>query len=241
VSDKKKYPILHYAYSGKEARQFRVEFVPVDLGEEGLAELHYSLKGLLPGGWGDFIRWGNITLIDIAIDFPNVSVPDILFLPQQGATTKTWNSKGQLQTYQQGKSKGNCTSIYDRGAKRKAKGQSDIEKHGVRIERRLRYPASKSLMKLANMPNPFKHMSMCFAPNNGPAGEAKDYIWRLFLSAVDRQGLCAALGMLPVQKRTIYRNHYKQHQHSWWDAEKIWANWPKTLNATKICDLSAWD
>ena len=42
-----KWPFLHYRHGEHQARQFRVEFSPVDLGPQGLGELHAQLTSLV--------------------------------------------------------------------------------------------------------------------------------------------------------------------------------------------------
>ncbi|MCH8685868.1 hypothetical protein [Pedomonas mirosovicensis] len=239
VLDAKRWPHLQYAYIDKLATKFRIEFVPVDLGPEGLAELHAVLTTIMPDGWGYFVDHGHITRLDVAVDLPTVRMDEFHFLPKQGATVTAWKQDGALQTYQHGKPKGDHTSIYNRKAKRIAHGKPWKGKEGVRIERRLKgkhWP----LKQLCNLPNPFASLNMIARHVGPPEGEHKPYIWELFLRAAEHTGLPAALALLPAEKRTLYRKHLNGQALGWWDVEAIWANWPPMLDELKIASPKAW-
>lgn len=241
VLDATKWPLFQYGYEKEEgiATKIRIEFVPVDLGAQGMMELHSVLQVILPDGWGTFVKHGSVTRLDVAVDYPSVTMHEFLFLPQQLATTTTWKTDGSLQTYQSGKSSGNCTSIYDRAAKREAQHKGWQNKSGIRIERRLRNPGLL-VSGLASLDNVFAGISMVEVlvdPSNGE--KAKPYIWSLFLCAVEQRGLVAALGLLPPDKRTMYRAHYATHTHSWWNPEAIWKQWTDMLDETGLLSLGA--
>lgn len=241
VTDEKRYPLLQYSHYDGQAARFRVEFVPVDLSVVGLTDLHNKLGIIgLPQGWGSMIVHGTITRIDIAIDFPSKQMPDFLFLPKKGATVTTWKSNGDLQTFQSGKPSGNVTQIYDRKAKRIAKGSSWKGKEGIRVERRLKTP-SITLPELSALPNPFADIKLVKALGTSPPPNEKPWIWRLFLSAVDQRGLSTALALLPEDKVTTYRTHYAASQLAWWSPDGIWANWRPMLAELGLGDFSKYN
>ena len=240
VLDGKKWP--HYQVRGGAGcmTHLRIEFVPVDLGFTGLEDLHAVLSALMNGGWSYMIKHGRITRLDVSVDFPTATMDEFHFLPAQGATTTKWARSGNLQSFQQGQPNGNCTMIYDRGAKRKAKGKSWQNKVGVRVERRLRNLAI-GLNQLPALKNPFSGMEMVKRIVGPPPGEMKQpYIWALFLDAAETTGLPAALAKLPVKKRTDYRAHCKKHCVDWWGPEALWAGWQPMLKELKIADPKAW-
>lgn len=228
-----KRPLLQCGYFGKAMTHLRLEFVPVDLGPDGLSQLHFALTVLMNNGWGYIVKHGRITRIDIAVDFPDVKVSDFQFLPLQGATVKQWGVNGKLQTYLHGKKDGNQTLIYDRSEKRKALDQDPTGKCGTRVERRIKNPAHHALAELKTFPNPFVGMNFVGFPG-APPSEAKPYIWQLFCHTAASTSLGTALAMLPEDKRTAYRQHLKAHTVSWWDPNAIWANWSTMLDEMKI-------
>ena len=236
--DDKKYPLLQYAYSGKKAEQLRLEFVPVDLGWEGMAGLHASL-GMVDGGWGYFIKHGRVTRIDVAVDVPNTRMDGFLFLPQQTLTTMQWKVNGQLQSLVFGKKSGNQTSIYSRNKKRLAKGQSWSGEPEVRVERRLTNLKHQMVSSLPSLPNPFSAMQMTLNLP-GPPPDGKAWEWLMFEDSVNVRGLCPALALLPEERRTKYRKHLAAHPQPWWNPDAIWAQWPAMLDELKIASSEAW-
>jgi hypothetical protein len=236
--DPKKYPLLQYAYSGKKAEQLRLEFVPVDLGWHGMAELHASL-GMVDGGWGYFIKHGRITRLDVTVDIPGVRMDDFLFLPQQALTTMQWNVDGHLQSLVFGKKSGNQTSIYSRNKKRLAKGQSWSGEPEVRIERRLANLKQQKVSSLPSLSNPFTAMQITLNLP-GPPPDGKAWEWSMFADSVKVRGLCAALALLPEERRTKYRKHLAAHPQPWWNPDAIWAQWPAMLDELKIATAETW-
>lgn len=239
LADTKKFPHLSYRWDGKHATKLRLEFVPIDLGDQGLAEMHATLASIIDNGWWYVIEHGRVTRVDISVDFPDQTMLDFHFLPPQGATTKEWRSDGTLQTFQWGKVKGNHTTIYDRGAKRAAQKKAWQGKTGIRVERRLKglsYPL-KDLDQLGAALQDFKLIERFV----GQPPEEKDaLLWKLFKCAADNAHLPAALSLLPEKKRTAYRKHFAQHVVPWWNTGALIREWPKMLAEIKLIDQSAW-
>ena len=239
VVDQKKFPLLQVAWAGKKITKMRLEFVPVDLGPDGMVELHAALTAVGHNGWNYWFLHGRITRIDVAVDLQGVEMNEFLCLPQQGMTTMQWKVDGQLETYIQGKKTGNQTAIYSRDKKRLAKKQNWTGAPVVRAERRLRHPPVKSLKDLPGMEQPFKGMDLVTTLNEPPAGEPKTYIWELFKHAATSQSLAVALSLLPPEKRQVYRTHIEAQVQPWWNPAAFWANWPKMLDELKISSATA--
>ena len=247
VTDFKKLPLLQCAYEAKmpdkpgKALKIRIEFVPVDLGWEGMAHLNAALVMVMPSGWNYVMKNGHITRLDVAVDFPDVLMDEFHFMPLQGATTKQWRMNGKLQTYTHGKPQGNHTAIYDRKEKRKAHKQPWIGKEGMRIERRIKAPPITMLKDLVHLPNPFTAMNMVSMPISPPPESQKFlFIWDLFRKAAEANGLTAALALLPEERRTLYRKHLAANIQPWWNPDAIWANWPAMLDELKIGSPGSW-
>lgn len=241
VLDARKWP--HYQIGFNEqgtVTRLRIEFVPADLGFQGLEDLHFALCALMEGGWTYFIMHGRITRVDVALDFPGASMDEFHFLPVQSAWQTHWSPKGKLTSLQHGKPQGSCTMVYDRGQKRKDKGQSSKTKTGVRVERRVRHLAM-SFAQLPDLQNPFGSMAMVKRTIDPPPGEAKQpYVWPFFMAMAEKAGLSAALAMLPEKKRGRYRKHLKLHMHAWWHPTAFWTGWSSMLADLKISDAKAW-
>ena len=239
VLKERKWPLLHYRHGGQRALQFRAEFSPVDLGPQGLGEFHAQLMSLVPDGWGYFVEHGRVTMIEVTVDLPNISVDQFHLVPKQGPSSMAWKANGQLETLVLGKAKGSQTKVYDRGKKRVALGQTWTGPPTTRVERRLRL--NSPLAELGTLANPFASMQMVAIPTGPPPEEIKSaYIWTLFLDSVSVRGLSTALKLLPKGKRTMYRQWLLAHPTSWWQPADIWSKWPTVLADLEIAGAHAW-
>ncbi len=238
-----KYPVMHYRYKyappESQARQLRLELLPSDLGLAGIEELHVVMTTLLPGGWSYVIEHGHVGRIEVTLDFPSVPVSSVHVVPAQTRTVSTWGEEDGVQTLYLGKPKSNQIVIYDRGEKRKAKGQDAPEYEGTRVEHRLKLGTSMPLGGLPDLKNPFASLSMIVKPPSPPPGETEEG-WSLFWAEVAAHTLPEALKSLPVKQRTRYRQWLKQHPAPWWDPQAIWEQWPAYLDEIGIADSSRW-
>lgn len=234
--DFKRMPLLSVAYDKQKSlmKSLRFEFVPVDLGPEGMEEMSIKTMSLMDNGWAYAVTNGTISRLDVAIDVENTNMEAFLFLADMATSTHYWQQNGQLESIYSGKPKGNQTAIYDRGKKRKAKGQKWDKPSTVRIERRLKNLGLK-LNELPSLDNPFAKMtlteSMPPAPSNG-----KGWEWLMFTDSVKVRGLTAALALLPTKRRTAYRDHLKKHQKIWWKPTESWNYWEQMIEELRIAD-----
>lgn len=99
VGAHKKLPLLHVKYIKDEQLlpKLRLEFVPVDIGPQGIAELHTQLTSFVDGGWGKFVKSATITRIDVAVDIPDLTMDSVHLLPAKAATSQQWSPNGQLE------------------------------------------------------------------------------------------------------------------------------------------------
>jgi hypothetical protein len=220
-----------YRREGSEARCCRFEMNPSKIGAIGLFDLHARTP--LPGGWNYVVQRGGITRIDVAVDIPEMTMDDFLFMAAQGVTTKMWSQSGHLQTVQLGKPKGNSTVIYSKDQEQIAKGKPFFGPPTVRVERRLRHPAKKWLYQLPLLENPFAAATLTVSLPGTPPGEKMNQ-WIMFMDSVRVRGLTAALALLPQERRTRYRKWLKSQGHPVWDTDAIWSNWPKLLSDLKL-------
>jgi hypothetical protein len=238
-----KWPVLMASFDmlKKQALKFRVEFSPVDIGVEGMEELHAALMMLMDGGWKSFAEHGRVTMIEITVDLPGIGVDQFDVIPKQAVYRQAWGKNGHLETIVLGKAKGNQTKIYNRGKKRTDKGQKWHGPITTRIERRLR-PQGLKLTALPTIPNPFAGIilpaSNLPAPPKEPASTS--YLWTMFQDSIKSRGLAGALNLLPEARRTRYRAWLKQHPEPWWSPQVIWSHWPKYITDLRISDPQAW-
>lgn len=221
----------------KLATALRIEFVPVDLNDELIHELHDTLGMIVEDGWEFFLKHGRVTRIDIAVDFPGLTMEAFHFLPPTVLSMRSWSRNGELESAVFGKPDSNQTLIYDRGKKRKAHKQSSEGKEGVRLERRLRLNLEVS--KLTGISNVFSDLKFADAippisPKLSAAGPKSDWQWEQFRDSVQVRGLTQALALVPVERRKIYRQHIAAHGASWWQPAAIWLHWPEALKSLWI-------
>ncbi|CAN0654526.1 conserved protein of unknown function [Nitratireductor aquimarinus] len=230
LENAKKWPLIqaNYDKKHKSVERIRLEFVPVDLKHQGLAELNHALLEILEGGWAAVVQHGRVTRIDIAVDLQDVLMDSFLTLPPQAISRTQWASNGQLQTIALGKSKGNQTLVYDRGAKRNAMGQAWKGISGVRVERRL-VGQSFPLLTLSELANPFSSLKLVENLPPPPDGETQakaPWQWLMFCDSVQVRGLSNALSLLPKDRRQRYKKHLAAHGKLWWQPDQIWSHWP---------------
>jgi hypothetical protein len=238
-----KWPVLMASFdmSKKQALKFRVEFSPVDLGNNGMEELHAALIMLMHGGWNSFVEHGRVTMIEITVDLPGIGVDEFDVIPKQAVYRQAWGKDGHLETIVLGKAAGNQTKIYNRGKKRSDKGQKWQGPVTTRVERRLR-PQGLKLATLLTLPNPFAGIILPASNLPAPPKEPKNktYLWTMFQDSAKARGLTGALNLLPEDKRTKYRVWLKLHPVPWWNPQVIWSHWPKYISDLQISDPYAW-
>jgi hypothetical protein len=239
IVDHKKWPLLQARYNAKsqQVETIRLEFVPVDLGPVGMAELHAVMITIMDGGWGYLAKHGHITRIDVTVDLPGVRMDGFQFLPKYPSTTIRWTKNGVLQNVAFGKPKGNQTLIYSRKIKRQAKGQGWTGPSVVRVERRLVNLGMK-LHDLAALPNPFADMTLTENMPAPPSGVDEGF-WTMFCDSVKVRGLKDALALLSKGRRTQFRKHLAAHPVPWWQPEEIWKGWEPMLTSLKIA-MTKW-
>ncbi|WP_374846248.1 hypothetical protein [Brucella ciceri] len=240
VDQLKRYPLIQFRYlkDHKLIERFRLEFVPVDLGSNGMEELHIVMGGLIEDGWDYVRKYGKVTRIDISIDIPNVSMESFLLLSHQSVSSRTWSMDGRLETIVHGKKKGNQTIVYDRGAKRKAHGQSAEGKQGTRVERRLIKLPMVTVAGLVQLENPFAKLALLEKLPTIPPASAKSASqkgqWQMFCDSVQVRQLSNALTLLSAEKRAEYRKHIKQNSAPWWDPDAMWGKWSSVLEQMRF-------
>lgn len=232
----KHFPILRYRYTEGYAARLSLTFSPHDLGPKGLEELHATLTSIVPQGWGSFVEDGQVSMLEVSVDLPDIPIGSCHPLMQQTTVVKSWSSGGKLETLLFGKKDGNQTRIYDRAQKRKSKKQAWLQGDTTRVERVLRNQ-QLPLNQLAELPNPFSGMKFIDLPSKPPLSEPKQkhYVWHLFCDTVSVRGLSVALKLLPAETyRKRYRAWLTQHPQAWWQPDAIWAEWKPMIEDYKL-------
>lgn len=232
LTDEKKRPTLFVKHLKEEKRiaKLRLNLVPVDLGPEGMLDLHVAINMIVPDGWEYVVQHGRITRLDIAVDLPDLTMDSIHFQSKKPAHMVRLFPDGQLETIYIGKPKSNQIAIYDRSKKRASKNQSYPQ--CLRIERRLK-PSGMKLPSLAGIKNSFAGIKLLIALP-GPPNPTKEWEWSMFSDSIEKRGLPAALALLPKDRRAAYKKHIDAHLLPAWSAEAIWSGWGPMLDELKI-------
>ncbi|WP_192357699.1 hypothetical protein [Mesorhizobium mediterraneum] len=232
IDAEKKRPTLFVRHLKEQKRisKLLLNFVPVDLGADGMLDLHVAINMILPDGWLYAVTHGRVTRMDVAVDLPGLTMDSIHFQPQKAAYSQRLFPDGQLETIYIGKSKSAQTVIYDRSKKRAKLGQSMPQ--CLRIERRMKLGGMK-LTNLLGMKNPFLNTKLAVALP-GPPNPAKEKEWAMFGDSVKERGLPAALTLLPKDRRVAYKKHIDAHLLPIWNPEEIWKSWQPMLDELKI-------
>lgn len=232
-------PLIQYRYSEGKTEKVRIEFNPRKLGVDGLGNFGTVLVSLMDNGWEYVEKYGKITRIDIAVDFPGKRPEDFLFLPDIATTERSWSRQGYLQSIALGKGPGSQKLVYNVKAKRLNKGQPWKGAAATRIECRVRNLEQASLTALMALPNPFAGLTlvpqMPGPPFVGDPSKDKSIAreWAVFQDSIKVRTLGPALALVPDKRAAVYRKHLKANALPWWKPDEIWLNWPKALKVLK--------
>lgn len=236
VADKRHHPKLHYRYDKPFATRIAVSLKPVDLGAEGMADLHSILVSVVDDGWGAFLHRGIVSELEVSIDLYGIDVNDLHPLPAKSTTKTTYSNDGKLETIYMGKKTGNQWRIYNKTAHRHAQKKPNYTGTRTRIERIERSLGIK-VEELHMIKNPFLTLELLEMPLTPPPSlpESKQYIWEGFCALVQIKGLQAALRRLPkTHYRPMFRAWIKAHDAPYWEPAAIWKQWVPMLKDLDI-------
>jgi hypothetical protein len=219
--------LFQFGRKGCGKSDARFEFNPHKTGSEGVFGLDYKLRFVFPNGWDDVVQIGRVSRIDIAVDVPDLTVDDFLYLPALGLSSERFRRDGHAKTLYFGKRGANQIRIYCKSDEQAAKGHP-MAYSVVRVEQTLVNLKSK-VCELSQLPNPLKKMVMTEHCPVRPGWETSQR-WAMFQDCVHARGLTAALALLPQKRRTDYRKYLAEHQAlEWWNPDEIWKHWPHAV------------
>jgi len=206
---------------------FRCEFNPARL---HMADVAAVLSFVLPWGYGDLVKSGRCTRLDIAIDILGVDIEDLLVWNTTARRTRIYTTEhGRLETYYLGStSSPRHYVIYDKRAEMEKKGIDTYLPDGpiVRIEARLR--PSVYWCDMSELTNPFAKLNVASYASIG----ASDAETHLFLDSCRLRGPQAALKRVKESDTALWSKYSKrleQHVSPWWDPEHIWEQYPHLI------------
>ncbi len=233
--------LLQAGPNSKKAKHFlRLQMNPSALGMKGVKFLRDILTDLMNDD-DAYLAWlnhGRVTRVDVACDFINAQIGDLLFHSVKGGKTHGYYSDvGDLQTVYLGLQSSDKNSkfyVYDKATEQRDKDQP-YSYGGVRHTRiEFRIASQKAFKDIKSLSSPFEQLEVydCFAVAP-PEGK---HHWLHFMDSCRHRGIENALEMIPEPTRTDYRAALNQALHDAWPAEKLWSWWEQVVEKTGILE-----
>lgn len=194
---------------------YRIECNPPKLGSQGLEEFDTLLLSIAGVGFGEFVATGKVTRADVAVDFPDILVDDVVVRSWHARKHGIYSSQlGIPETVYVGKDN---IVVYDKGAQ---------AKDGVtrlRVERRLK-PLCLG-RDLPNIANPFEKMRVI------PTSVLKPFVpepSEAIFDSMRVRGIHRVIAKLPPQDRARVKRVAEDEANNLLPAS-LWDAWPTCL------------
>ncbi len=220
----------------------RVEYNPSKLGVYNLEFKKYMddlFKGI--GGYTYILENAICTRFDATVDIHNININNLLFSYKRKAISKAYYKSGKINnykdhlitTYYLGNDSGKSqVCIYDKILKMK-KDKNDnpllyieIPDHDItRVE--IRCKNRLPLIDTMKVKNQFKPMAAVLLKK---ANKIKDWRVNMIMRLSCHEGFNNALLAIPNDHRAKFRDLIiEEATPYWWNPDKIWNDWPKTM------------
>lgn len=233
--------ILQAGPNGNKIKHFlRLQMNPSALGAKGIKFLRGILADLMndDDAYGDWLKQGRVTRVDVACDFINAQIGDLLFRSTSGGKTHGYYADaGDLQTVYlglKGSDKNSKFYAYDKASKQQDKEQPftyDGVQH-TRVE--FRVTSQQLLKNLKFITCPFGQLEVYDCVAVKPPGA--DHHWRHFIDSCRHRGIENALALIPEPARTEYSAALKKSLHNAWPSEKLWSYWEQVIDKTGLLE-----
>jgi len=221
----------------KSSNYLRFELNPHKLGPKGMSRfkdmINFDLNyGNLP--YKKIIDTGRITRADIAVDFINVPMNELIVVGKNsGKSIKYAGSNSETETVYLDKPKAtkSLKIIYNKLQEQKDT-DAEFTYNGVSHTRVEYNHQGGPLKKIESIHNPFKKMKIIH-PIKKP-DDIEGWLWKLFLNSCRETGLENSLGLLPKQIADQFKNVLDHAAEDTWKPEKLWENWPQYIQKSGI-------
>lgn len=206
----------------------RMEWNPYKAGPKGMEYLKAMLTSMLPEGYGQVIKNGKVSRLDIALDLPGTHLDDLLIKANQMRTAMhRAGTDGRLETVYLGRPTSNQVVAYDKNKELSKSGKGGVGDM-TRIEFRLK--PQMPMIKLPSIKNPLRrliiHDLSCWTSGLPPT-------FALFRDACRIRGMKAALQMAGPHAPLITKA-LKPTVQSWWQPDVLWSAWGEVLEASEL-------
>jgi len=209
---------------------FRIEFNP---SKSFVSDAWAIVDSMIPDGHQLIVKKGVCTRLDLTVDINNEKISDFFFWYPKYKKTSIFFNASNIETYYLGvKSSPKEICIYDKTTQVKKMNKALVVNEDVptkpitRVEVRIRSGSGPFLYEIIDTPNPFLKLGVSKYANQ----KEGDWSFNLFLKTCNLCGAQEALISLPEYIRKKYKKLLSEKTPTWWDAEKIWSDWPCHVN-----------
>jgi hypothetical protein len=213
----------------------RFEFNPNAVGRDAVMVFQKLLPEITAGAvtYDLLAQLGKVTRADIAVDFVNIDIEDLLISTSKPGKTKAYFSlSGKAETkYLNVNKKGSNLYLYDRKAllQELAEGGGKPSEFGqapyTRVE--FRTQPNVPIVELPKMHNRLKKINLMDMEAATPPEQ--EHHWKLFQNSCRYCGMSATLALLPDSIRTAYAAAIAAADTELWKPDKLWGLWPEAV------------
>jgi hypothetical protein len=199
---------------------------PSELDKTLTKSLRGDLDYLLGDKYAEFFLHSNVTRLDIAADFLNLHIDDLLFLnPRQRRSGAFWDQHGNTSTIYLGHNKSKIQMrVYNKTAQSRKNSDGDCSQDPVtRIEATVNPQCP--LRDIHRISNPFEGLQVYKLSHL----IADDRLPFSFCDSIHQRGLTATLRMLKPDEKLAVKALLQEHVYQDFPAQKIFEQWKKSL------------
>lgn len=201
---------------------YRIECNPEKLGPQGREELDTLLLSIAGVNFREFVATGKVTRVDIAVDFPDILVDDVVVRSWHARKHGIYSSQlGIPETVYVGKDN---IVVYDKGA------QAKDGFTRLRVERRLK-PMCLG-RDLPNIANPFEKLRVIPTSVLKPIVPAPA---EAIFDSMRVRGIHRVIAKLPLQDRARVKRVAEDEANNLLPAS-LWDAWPTCLVEAGVAD-----
>ena len=209
---------------------------PSELDKTLTKSLRGDLDYLLGDKYQEFFNYSNVTRLDIAADFQNLHIDDLIFMnPKLRRSGAFWDQHGNLKTLYLGHNKSKIQMrVYDKTAQSRKNADDDSDQDPVtRIEATVNPQCP--LRDIHLISNPFEGLQI-YKLSHLIADKRLPFS---FCDSIHQRGLTATLKLLRPDEMLAVKAILKEHVYQDFPADNIFEQWKKSLRSLvplKIAD-----
>jgi len=233
--------LVQARHKSSDAHLLRLEFNPAKQWKWGLGLVKERFVQVTGGtlDWSHVIKYGRATRVDVAVDFVNAAITDLVFTSHTPGKNHIYVSEdGDIETVYVGIPEQNKPTeqlIYNKLQDAEDKGEQPLYAgiNQTRMEKIVKSPNLK-FSNIGNIPNPLSTVGIAHPPSN--LAGVDPLLWKLFLETCRFRGTKGALSMLPADTASIFLAELNAATMLCWRPEHIWKHWPHVVKESGLLD-----